>query len=82
MSCITWILDLETYMARIVGFEVTPNNLLCSHLAIPKILSIMNTKVWDEKNPQLVTSNPTTKVRLQGGTVPLEVDADKDVVFT
>ncbi|KAI3912162.1 hypothetical protein MKW92_026487 [Papaver armeniacum] len=63
-------MDPETEMARIVGFEVTPNSINHEY------------KVWDEKNPQLVTCNPTTKVMLQGSTVPQEVDKDKEVVFT
>ncbi|KAF6174931.1 hypothetical protein GIB67_026419 [Kingdonia uniflora] len=62
--------DLETDLARIVGFEVTPISINHEY------------KVWDEKNPQLVTCNPNTKNFIQGSYVPQEVDTDKEIVFT
>lgn len=39
-------------------------------------------KVWDDKNPQVTTCNENTKKLVPGSTVPQEVDADKEVVFT
>ncbi|MBA0869452.1 hypothetical protein Goshw_028203 [Gossypium schwendimanii] len=39
-------------------------------------------KEWDEKNPQVTTCNKDTKNLIQGSTVPQEVDAGKEVVFT
>lgn len=39
-------------------------------------------KEWDEKNPQVTTCNEKTKDLVPGSSVPQEVDADKDVVFT
>ncbi|KAF8388820.1 hypothetical protein HHK36_025500 [Tetracentron sinense] len=131
--------DSETDLARIVGFEVTPNRLValqsnlkslllcCTNLHVlvyialfcvnafelnviacsfilgtfsmicqmvtslflflSSRLALANSikheyKVWNEKNPQLVTCNPSTKVIIQGSTVPQEVDADKEVIFT
>ncbi|KAJ8643422.1 hypothetical protein MRB53_005170 [Persea americana] len=62
--------DPETDSARIVGFEVTPTSINHEYK-----------QPWDEKNPQLVTCNPSTKI-IQGGTVPQEVDKDKEVIFT
>ncbi|XP_057968095.1 transmembrane 9 superfamily member 7-like [Malania oleifera] len=62
--------DPETHSARIVGFEVIPNSI--SH----------EYKEWDDENTQLVTCNPSNKNIIQGGTVPQEVDTDKEVVFT
>ncbi|WJZ94371.1 hypothetical protein VitviT2T_013240 [Vitis vinifera] len=62
--------DPETDSARIVGFEVTPNSINHEY------------KEWDEKNPQLATCNANTKNLIQSTTVPQEVDADKDIVFT
>ncbi|XP_062087679.1 transmembrane 9 superfamily member 7 [Humulus lupulus] len=62
--------DPETDYARIVGFEVTPNSINHEY------------KEWNEKNPQLVTCNKDTKNLLPGSTVPQEVDADKEVIFT
>ncbi|KAL9661754.1 hypothetical protein QQ045_026582 [Rhodiola kirilowii] len=38
-------------------------------------------KEWDEKNPQLATCNPST-VNIIQGSIPQEVDTDKEIVFT
>ncbi|XP_009762751.1 transmembrane 9 superfamily member 7 isoform X1 [Nicotiana tabacum] len=62
--------DPETDTARIVGFEVTPNSINHEY------------KEWDDKNPQVTTCNENTKNLVPGSTVPQEVDADKEVVFT
>lgn len=62
--------DELTDTARIVGFEVTPNSIKHDY------------KEWDEKNPQVTTCNANTKNLVQGSTVPQEVDANKEVVFT
>lgn len=39
-------------------------------------------KEWDEKTPQVTTCNANTKNLAQGSTVPQEVDAKREVVFT
>ncbi|MBA0730853.1 hypothetical protein Golax_025776 [Gossypium laxum] len=62
--------DTETDAARIVGFEVTPNSINHEY------------KEWDEKNPQIATCNKDTKNLIPGSTVPQEVDAGKEFVFT
>ncbi|XP_042483363.1 transmembrane 9 superfamily member 7-like [Macadamia integrifolia] len=59
--------DPATDSARIVGFEVAPNSINHEY------------KAWDDKNPQLLTC---TKNIVQGSTVPQEVEADKEVVYT
>lgn len=59
--------DLETDSARIVGFEVTPNSINHEY------------KEWKEQDTQLITC---TKNVIHGGTVPQEVDDNKEIVFT
>ncbi|KAL2929999.1 Transmembrane 9 superfamily member 7 [Bienertia sinuspersici] len=59
--------DLETDVARIVGFEVTPHSIAHEY------------KEWKEQDTQLVTC---TKNIMQSGTPPQEVDADKEIVFS
>ncbi|CAO2841549.1 unnamed protein product [Amaranthus hypochondriacus] len=59
--------DLETDVARIVGFEVTPHSVAHEY------------KEWKDEDTQLVTCS---KNIIQSGTPPQEVDADKEVVFT
>ncbi|XP_021751260.1 transmembrane 9 superfamily member 7-like [Chenopodium quinoa] len=59
--------DLETDVARIVGFEVTPHSVAHEY------------KEWKDQDTQVVTC---TKNIAQSGTPPQEVDTDKEVVFT
>lgn len=59
--------DLETDVARIVGFEVSPHSIAHEY------------KEWKDQDTQLVTC---TKNIMQSGTPPQEVDVDKEVVFT
>ncbi|KAK4373004.1 hypothetical protein RND71_008388 [Anisodus tanguticus] len=62
--------DLETGTARIVGFEVTP-------------LSINHEyKKWDEENTQLTTCKPGKPTVFGANSVPQEIVADSEVVFT
>ncbi|CAN6457123.1 unnamed protein product [Victoria cruziana] len=63
--------DVETDSARIVGFEVTPYSVNHEYK-----------QPWDEKNPQLITCGTDSKNIIQGSTVPQEVEADKEVIFT
>ncbi|GMQ06125.1 hypothetical protein CsSME_00050832 [Camellia sinensis var. sinensis] len=62
--------DPEIDLARIVGFEVIPTSI--SH----------NYKIWDDENPQLVTCNQKNKTIIQPSTVPEEIEADKEIVFS
>ncbi|KAJ3702164.1 hypothetical protein LUZ61_005869 [Rhynchospora tenuis] len=55
--------------SRIVGFEVIPSSVKHEY------------GEWDEKNPKLITCNPTTKIT-PGSHTPQEVVADKYVVFS
>ncbi|KAJ8564465.1 hypothetical protein K7X08_000925 [Anisodus acutangulus] len=62
--------DLETGTARIVGFEVTP-------------LSINHDyKKWDEENTQLTTCKSGKPTVFGANSVPQEIVADSEVVFT
>uniref|UniRef100_A0A7N0V032 Transmembrane 9 superfamily member n=1 Tax=Kalanchoe fedtschenkoi TaxID=63787 RepID=A0A7N0V032_KALFE len=62
--------DSDTDSARIVGFEVTPISIHHQH------------ERWDEKFPNLTTCNANTKNLVQASTVPQEVEAGKEVIFT
>lgn len=55
--------------SRIVGFEVIPSSIKHQY------------GEWDEKNPKLITCNPTTKIT-PGSHTPQEVIADQYVVFS
>jgi transmembrane 9 superfamily protein 2/4 len=55
--------------SRIVGFEVIPSSVKHEY------------GDWDEKNPKLITCNPTTKIN-PGSHTPQEVNADQYVVFS
>ncbi|CAA7408780.1 unnamed protein product [Spirodela intermedia] len=61
--------DPESDDARIVGFEVVPTSIDHEY------------KEWNDKNPSLITCNPSSKI-IPGNHSPQEVDADKEVVFT
>lgn len=63
-------MDPETESARIVGFEVAPYSINHEY------------KEWNDKNPQLLTCNPSTKNTIQASTIPQEVDTGKEVIFT
>nr|XP_033512686.1 transmembrane 9 superfamily member 7-like isoform X3 [Nicotiana tomentosiformis] len=62
--------DLETGTARVVGFEVIP--LSFNH----------DYKKWDEQNTKLTTYKPGKPTLFRTNSVPQEIIADKELVFT
>ncbi|KMZ59735.1 Transmembrane 9 superfamily protein member [Zostera marina] len=57
--------DVDSEDARIVGFEVKPKSVKHEY------------KIWDDKNPKLLTCNLETKTQ-----IPQEVVEDEEVIFT
>ncbi|KAF3785808.1 Transmembrane 9 superfamily member 7 [Nymphaea thermarum] len=53
-----------------------------NHLQFKVIVNHEYKQPWDEKNPQLITCGTDSKNIIQGSTVPQEVEADKEVIFT
>lgn len=78
-------LETSVFRIRVIIYWLSSDQL--TYVIIVHCVALVNSinheyKEWDEKNPQVTTCNKDTKNLIQGSTVPQEVDAGKEVVFT